>query len=67
MNGNDTTQRESDTVKPEKEAPVHALPFAAEKSAEEARPPLYITGFGPLGQSTPDVATGSTPVTRPDD
>lgn len=26
-------------------------------------PPLYIQGFGAMGQSTPDVATDSTPVT----
>jgi hypothetical protein len=43
------------------------LPHATEKTEEDARPPLYISGFGVMGQSTPDVATGSTPLTRKDD
>ena len=43
------------------------LPHATEKTAEDAAPPLYISGFGVMGQSSPDVATGSTPVTRKDD
>lgn len=49
----------------EAEAPV--LPHARNAEKDEAPPPLYISGFGPLNQSTPDVATGSTPVTRKDD
>ena len=47
--------------------PPPTLPYASEASDEDARPPLYISGFGPMNQSTPDVATGSTPVTRHDD
>ena len=43
------------------------LPHATEKTAEDAVPPLYISGIGVMGQSAPDVATGSTPVTRKDD
>jgi hypothetical protein len=43
------------------------LPHTTEKTEEDERPPLYISGFGVMGQSTPDVATGSTPLTRKDD
>lgn len=52
-----TTEREA--------APT--LPHATQKSEDDNPPPLYIAGFGVMGQSTPDVATGSTPVTRHDD
>jgi len=47
--------------------PVPSLPHATEKSSDDNPPPLYISGFGVMGQSVPDVATGSTPVTRHDD
>jgi len=47
--------------------PVPTLPYATEKSGDDNPPPLYIAGFGVMGQSVPDVATGSTPVTRHDD
>jgi hypothetical protein len=43
------------------------LSHITEKTEEDERPPLYISGFGVMGQSTPDVATGSTPLTRKDD
>jgi hypothetical protein len=43
------------------------LPHATEKKADDELPPLYISGFGVMGQGSPDVATGSTPVTRKDD
>ena len=43
------------------------LPHATEKSEADDKPPLYVSGWGVMGQSTPDVATGSTPVTRKDD
>ena len=43
------------------------LPHATEKTPDDELPPLYISGFGVMGQSSPDVATGSTPVTRKDD
>jgi len=43
------------------------LPHATQKSADDNPPPLYISGMGVMGQSVPDVATGSTPVTRHDD
>lgn len=43
------------------------LPHASEKKPDDEKPPLYISGFGVMGQSSPDVATGSTPVTRKDD
>ncbi len=47
--------------------PVPTLPHATQKSEDDNPPPLYIAGFGVMGQSVPDVATGSTPVTRHDD
>lgn len=47
------------------DAPV--LPHATEKTQADDKPPLYVAGWGVMGQSTPDVATGSTPVTRHDD
>ncbi|RYX85633.1 hypothetical protein EON83_04650 [bacterium] len=47
------------------EAPT--LPHATQKKGDDNPPPLYISGFGVMGQAVPDVATGSTPVTRPDD
>lgn len=59
----DTTQEEKDTVPPE----IVNVPYARDEDASEERPPLYISGFGVMGQGTPDVATGSTPVTRKDD
>ena len=43
------------------------LPHATEKTQADDPPPLYVSGWGVMGQSTPDVATGSTPVTRHDD
>ena len=55
-----STQREN-----ENDAPT--LPHATQKSSDDNPPPLYIQGFGVMGQSVPDVATGSTPVTRHDD
>ncbi len=57
----------------ENEKPIEAdneekiLPRTVEKTEEDDKPPLYISGFGVMGQSTPDVATGSTPLTRKDD
>ncbi|BCM90374.1 hypothetical protein IAD21_02226 [Abditibacteriota bacterium] len=50
----------------ERDAPP-TLPHATQKSGDDNPPPLYISGFGVMGQAVPDVATGSTPVTRPDD
>lgn len=52
---------------PESEPDAPVLPHAIQKSGDDNPPPLYISGFGVMGQSTPDVATGSTPVTRHDD
>jgi hypothetical protein len=61
--------QEKDTEMPEKDtseaAPI--LPHTTEATKEDERPPLYISGWGVMGQSTPDVATGSTPLTRKDD
>jgi len=58
------SERPEETPRP---VPAPTLPYASEASDEDERPPLYISGFGPMNQSTPDVATGSTPVTRHDD
>lgn len=52
---------------PENAGNEPVLPHATEKTPDDARPPLYQSGFGVMGQSVPDVATGSTPVTRKDD
>ena len=57
-----------DSNEPERaEEPIPTLPHATQKSPDDNPPPLYISGFGVMGQSVPDVATGSTPVTRHDD
>ena len=50
---------------PDPDAPT--LPHAIQDDGEDNPPPLYIQGFGVMGQAVPDVATGSTPVTRHDD
>lgn len=64
-NENAEQSREDDAQNSASEPKV--LPHASEKSEEDAKPPLYISGFGVMGQSVPDVATGSTPLTRKDD
>jgi hypothetical protein len=61
----DTNETENDTNSGA-ETERH-LPHATEKKSDDEKPPLYISGFGVMGQSSPDVATGSTPVTRKDD
>ena len=48
-------------------APTPTRPHAIQDTGEDNPPPLYIQGFGVMGQAVPDVATGSTPVTRHDD
>jgi len=58
-------QEDEKNIEAENEEKV--LPHATEKTEEDDKPPLYISGFGVMGQSTPDVATGSTPLTRKDD
>lgn len=64
---NDTSNEpEPETPEPDNQS-APTLPHAIQKSDEDNPPPLYISGFGVMGQSTPDVATGSTPVTRHDD
>ena len=61
------------TGEPEKDAEHQqmevASPPAGSRDADtsDAPPPMTIAGRGPMDQSTPDVATGSTPVTRRDD
>jgi hypothetical protein len=59
----DIKQGEKDTVEPE----IAEVPYSRDADASDERPPLYVSGFGVMGQGTPDVATGSTPVTRKDD
>ena len=54
----------SNKPKPEEAPPT--LPHATQKSPDD-NPPLYIVVFDVMGQSVPDMATGSTPVTRHDD
>jgi len=61
MNTPDSTQPEHENEE------IPTLPHTTQKSPDDNPPPLYISGFGVMGQSVPDVATGSTPVTRHDD
>ena len=42
-------------------------PATRDDDGTDAPPPLSISGKGPMDQNVPDVATGSTPVTRRDD
>jgi hypothetical protein len=42
-------------------------PASRPADPDNAPPPMSIVGRGPMDQSTPDVPTGSTPVTRHDD
>lgn len=42
-------------------------PTTREADVNDAPPPPAVEGKGLLGQSVPDVATGSTPATRRDD
>jgi hypothetical protein len=46
-------------------API--LPHTRAADASEAPPPPASPNRGPMDQTTPDVATGSTPLTRNDD
>jgi len=63
----DQQSPESPNENPGVPEPAPVLPHTIQKSGEDNPPPLYISGFGVMGQSVPDVATGSTPVTRHDD
>lgn len=42
-------------------------PTVRDDDGNDNPPPMSIRGKGPMDQSVPDVATGSTPVTRHDD
>ena len=42
-------------------------PTIRDDKGDDTPPPMSIRGRGPMDQSVPDVATGSTPVTRRDD
>ena len=48
-------------------AEIPTPPTTREADASDAPPPPAVEGKGLLGQSVPDVATGSTPATRLDD
>ena len=50
-------------------APEYSAPPATTRpdDLDDAPPPMNSPARGPMDQSTPDVATGSTPVTRHDD
>ncbi len=64
---NDTPNPTQSEAPERQNEPAPTLPHAIQKTEDDNPPPLYISGFGVMGQSTPDVATGSTPVTRHDD
>ena len=71
MSSTHSPEEKSTSIEPATDAPVSTdapvLPHATEKTQSDDKPPLYVAGWGVMGQSTPDVATGSTPVTRHDD
>jgi hypothetical protein len=52
---------------PEATPEIPAPPTTREADVGDAPPPPAVEGKGLLGQSVPDVATGSTPATRHDD
>jgi hypothetical protein len=43
------------------------LPATRSDNGSDAPPPPVSTNRGPMDQTSPDVATGSTPLTRHDD
>lgn len=61
----DTTPREDEATQRERQAPV--LPATRNDNGNDAPPPPVSTNRGPMDQTVPDVATGSTPLTRRDD
>lgn len=63
----DQLSRPSETTVPPQSTEVPPPQAAREADASDVAPPPAVEGKGVLGQSTPDVATGSTPVTRRDD
>lgn len=46
---------------------VATPPASRDADTNDVPPPVSIAGKGPMDQSVPDVASGSTPVTRHDD
>ncbi|MBV9470204.1 MAG: hypothetical protein JO316_11975 [Abitibacteriaceae bacterium] len=66
---NDEAQTPTDTSSGNSSDAEVIVPPAATRDADssETLPPLSIRGKGPMDQSVPDVATGSTPATRHDD
>ncbi len=61
----DTTPREGEATQSEPQAPF--LPATRSDDGNDAPPPPVSTSRGPMDQTVPDVATGSTPLTRRDD
>lgn len=63
----ETPEHEATMPDTEPAAPALVPPATRADDGSEAPPPPAVTGRGPMDQSVPDVATGSTPLTRRDD
>ena len=67
VSSEDEPSRPAENTVPRQSTEVPPLQAARAADASDVPPPPAVEGKGLLGQSTPDVATGSTPVTRRDD
>jgi hypothetical protein len=61
----DNESRDNEASQSEPQAPL--LPATRDDDGSDAPPPPVSTNRGPMDQTSPDVATGSTPLTRHDD
>jgi hypothetical protein len=61
-------ERHSEQSRPDETTPAAPLlPATRDNAGDDAPPPPVSTQRGPMDQTVPDVATGSTPLTRRDD
>ena len=61
----DNTPRDNEASQSHSQEPI--LPATRSDNGSDAPPPPVSTNRGPMDQTSPDVATGSTPLTRHDD
>jgi hypothetical protein len=47
--------------------PIRPAPTTRDDQGDDSPPPMIAPARGPMDQTTPDVPTGSTPLTRHDD
>lgn len=66
MNTSRETHEYSDDKPPPDTLPG-ALPATRDADGADDKPPMISPARGPMDQQTPDVPTGSTPLTRHDD